>query len=164
MFLLIDPSEKDFIHLVLFDKTRIIELREPGKNRELLEAIDRFFGQEKIKKDEIRGIAVVVGAGGFTSTRIATVVASVFGYVRKIPLFSISQEEASNPEQLISRLLEQPVGQYLSATYSGEPNIGNHICRPHSAIMRECHRPRRHALPCRHYCARTQEAVHCRHR
>ena len=124
MFLLIDPSDKDSIHLVLFNEKKKIESRQPGKNRELLEAIDVLLTREKIKKEEIRGIMAVVGAGGFTSTRIATIIASVFGYVRRIPLLAIRQEEADHPEQLLARLLKQPVGQYLSATYSGEPNIG----------------------------------------
>ncbi len=125
MFLLLDPSEKDSIHLSLFDDKKKTDFRQLGKNRELLEAIDFFLSQEKIDKIDIQGIMVVIGAGGFTSTRIATVIASVFGYVRKIPLLAIQKDEADNLAQLIPRLLEQPAGQYISATYSGEPNIGN---------------------------------------
>lgn len=67
---------------------------------------------------------VVVGAGGFTSTRVACVVANTFAYVLKIPLLAITAAEASDPQKLIPKLLKQKSGNYISAAYSGEANIG----------------------------------------
>jgi tRNA A37 threonylcarbamoyladenosine modification protein TsaB len=67
---------------------------------------------------------VVVGAGSFTSTRVACVVANTFAFVLQIPLLAISLKQAQNPQKLIPKLLKQKKGNYLSATYSGEPNIG----------------------------------------
>ena len=67
---------------------------------------------------------VVVGAGSFTSTRIACVVANTFAYVKQIPLLAISVEQVDEVQELVPELLKQKKGNYISATYSGEPNIG----------------------------------------
>ena len=119
MYLLINTSEKDLINLSIFDKNFVEHKNYSGQNRELLSCIN-----DLLKDNKPAGIMVVVGVGGFTSTRIATVVANTFGYVLQIPLLAVSLDEANDPQKLISKLLKQPVGQYISATYSGEANIG----------------------------------------
>jgi len=133
MYLLIDTSEKDEINLAIFDENFIEHKSYPGQNRELLVCIHDVFEVQKsikskvhkvIKIEDLAGILVVVGAGSFTSTRVACVVANTFGYVLQIPLLAISADQAKDLQKLISTLLEQPKGQYISATYSGEANIG----------------------------------------
>ena len=119
MYLLIDTSERDKIDLALFDDKTIEHKSYSGQNRELLTCI-----HDLLKDDRPCGVMVVVGAGSFTSTRVACVVANTFGYVLQIPLLAISKEQAKDPQKLISVLLTQPKGQYISATYSGEANIG----------------------------------------
>ncbi|EKE06751.1 MAG: hypothetical protein ACD_18C00286G0002 [uncultured bacterium] len=124
MNLLIDMSEKSKIHLALFDRKKILEKNYEGQNRELLFCVDDFLQENDFSKNEIKGIMVVVGTGTFTSTRIACVVANTFAFVLYIPLLAISVDDVANIQGLIPKLLEQPKGQYISATYSGEPNIG----------------------------------------
>lgn len=124
MYLLINLSRKDTIHLALFDVESKIDKEYSGKNRELLFCIDRFLDSQNIDKESIEGIMVVVGEGGFTSTRLAVTVANTFGYVLQISLLAIKKDQADNVQKLIPELLKQPKGQYISATYSGEPNIG----------------------------------------
>ncbi|MBI4426925.1 MAG: hypothetical protein HY569_00345 [Candidatus Magasanikbacteria bacterium] len=119
MYLLFDLSTKDTIHLAVFDKNAIEHKNYSGRNRELLSCIHNL---SKIKN--LSGIMVVVGAGGFTSTRVACVVANTFAYVLKIPLLAITAAEASDPQKLIPKLLKQKSGNYISAAYSGEANIG----------------------------------------
>ncbi|EKE06763.1 MAG: hypothetical protein ACD_18C00283G0006 [uncultured bacterium] len=123
-FLLIDMSEKDQIHLALFDEKKIVEKNYEGQNRELLLCIDNLLTENNFEKENIKGIMVVVGTGSFTSTRIACVVANTFAFVLQIPLLAIKVEEIVDVQSLIPKLLEQEKGQYISATYSGEPNIG----------------------------------------
>lgn len=148
MYVLIDMSVFDAIHLALFDESfRIDEVYE-GRNRELLKCIDMFLVSAMVETspavtppssspstsptrrgdsrgfEDVRGIMVVVGAGSFTSTRIAVVVANTFAYVRQIPLLAIGEEQIDHAQDLIPELLKQKPGQYISATYSGEPNIG----------------------------------------
>jgi len=125
MYLLIDMSQQDKIHLALFGEQKRTDKTYEGRNRELLFCIDKLVHSQKPKaKSEIDGIMVVSGEGSFTSTRIACVVANTFGYVLQIPLLAIKVEQVDNVKELIPELLRQPRGQYVSATYSGEPNIG----------------------------------------
>ncbi len=126
MYLLINTSEKDEIDIALFDDKTIEHKFYSGRNRELLSCIQNVFKikNSKLKIKNLSGIMVVVGAGSFTSTRVACVVANTFGYVLQIPLLAISKEQAKDPQKLISKLLKQPKGQYISATYSGEANVG----------------------------------------
>jgi len=124
MYLLFDLSVRDTTHLALFNKESIEHKKYSGMNRELLSSVDDFLNLQNVKKEEIGGIMVVVGAGSFTSTRIGCVVANTFAYVLQIPLLAIGEDKIDNIQGLISELLKQPKGQYISATYSGEPNIG----------------------------------------
>lgn len=132
MFLLIDTSEKDNIQLALFDQNIIEHQNYSVPNRELLACIDKLFTSQKFIKskvhkvdfDGLKGIMVVVGAGNFTNTRIACVVANTFAYSLQIPLLAIQKKQVVDVQNLIPKLLEQIPGQYISATYSAEPNIG----------------------------------------
>jgi len=112
-------SQLHIIHLALFDETTRVDKQYEGRNRELLSCID-----DMRKREEIHGIMVVVESGSFTSTRIAVVVANTWSYAKQIPLFTITQNEIKHIQDLIPKLLAQPKGHYMSATYSGEPNIG----------------------------------------
>ncbi|MFH1946870.1 MAG: hypothetical protein ABIJ23_01800 [Candidatus Magasanikbacteria bacterium] len=129
MYLLLDLSVKDTIHLALFDENSIEHKKYSRMNRELLNCIDNFLANQKADNRQPtanpEGIMVVVGAGSFTSTRIACVVANTFAYVLQIPLLAIGEDKIDSVQDLIPELLKQPKGQYISATYSGEPNIGN---------------------------------------
>ncbi|MBT4120620.1 MAG: hypothetical protein HOA57_00830 [Candidatus Magasanikbacteria bacterium] len=124
MYLLFDLSSRDIVHLALFDSGSIEHKKYSGMNRELLSSVDDFLKLQNIKKEDVGGIMVVVGAGSFTSTRIACVVANTFAYVLQVPLLAIGEDKIDSAQDLIPELLKQTKGQYISATYSGEPNIG----------------------------------------
>ena len=64
MFLVFDASQKDMVHIILFDTEKKADYNQPGKNRELLQEVVTFLEKEGCKKEEILGIAVVLGAGG----------------------------------------------------------------------------------------------------
>lgn len=123
MYLLLDLSEKTTLHLALFDESAIVHSQTEGINRELLSCIDAFLKEQHLNTKDVQGIMVVVGSGGFTSTRIATTVANGFAYALQVPLLAITQDQVDEIQQLIPQLLKQPRGQYISATYNGEPNI-----------------------------------------
>jgi len=117
-------SERDVIHLALFDKKVIEHKKYSSQNRELLGCIDKLVKNKKYKIESIQGIMVVVGVGGFTSTRIACVVANSFAYILQIPVLAVKLDEVDNIQELIPELLKQKPGNFISATYSGEPNLG----------------------------------------
>ncbi|MFH1291869.1 MAG: hypothetical protein ABIH87_01595 [bacterium] len=123
MHLLINLSEKDKIQLVLFNKSDFNQTSYSGQNRDLLASIDSFLKKQNFEIKNLNGIMAVVGAGGFTSTRIAVVVGNTLAYTLKIPILAIQENQIKKIQELIPDLLQQPIGQYISATYSGMPNI-----------------------------------------
>ena len=123
MFLLLNLSERDLINLSLFDEKTIYNTNFTGRNKDLLICIDKFLSKQSLKKENLRGIMVVVGSGGFTSTRISVVIANTFAYVLNIPVLAIDVKQSSRPQKLIPKLLKQPILQYITASYSAEPNI-----------------------------------------
>lgn len=123
MFLLINLSQKNTIQLALFNKEKIVQAEVSGQNKDLLVSLDTFFTQENFNKNNLQGIMVVVGAGSFTSTRLSCVVANTFGYVLNVPLLAVGESQIDKVQELIPELLQQPKGQFISAAYSGEPNI-----------------------------------------
>jgi tRNA A37 threonylcarbamoyladenosine modification protein TsaB len=123
-YLYINMSQKDQIHLVLFNKEKEKkECLKTGRNKMLLLVINTFLIQEGLDKNSIQGIVVVVGTGGFTSTRIATTVANGFSYAKHTAVVTTTLEEGYDEDRFINALDNVPKGQYVSATYSGEPNI-----------------------------------------
>lgn len=129
MYILINLSEKNVIHLALFDEKNYSEKKYHGQNRELLKCVNDFIENYELKIENLKGIMCVVGAGGFTSTRIAVVVTNTLAYTLKIPVLAVTIEQINDVsfnkvKKLIPKLLKQPIGQYISPTYSGEPNIG----------------------------------------
>ena len=123
MYLLIDSSVKDQITLAFFDEQHIERKMYEVMNREVLTCIDLFLTEQGRKAEEIRGILVVVGTGGFSSTRIAVTVANTFGYVFQIPLLAITEERGKMPQTMLETLLRQKPGMYILPEYSAEPNI-----------------------------------------
>ena len=123
MFLLLNLSNKDDIQLSLFNNKKIISKNYKGLNKELLECVDKIFKINNLNPKEIKGIMVVVGSGGFTSTRIATVVGNTLAYTLQIPILAIREKDIKKIQELIPELLNQPINQYISASYSGKPNI-----------------------------------------
>lgn len=123
MYLVINLSIKDDIHLTLFDEEKVIEKHFKGRNRELLNSIDTLLIENRLTKDNIKGIAVVVGSGGFTSTRISVVTANTFSYTQKIPVLAIEEKQTKKVQELIPALNSQKIGVYITASYSAEANI-----------------------------------------
>ena len=124
MYLLINTTEQDTISLTLFDKEKKNEKKVEAKNRDILIVLNEFLGELSLNKKDIQGIAVIVGEGSFTSTRLAVTVANTFAYAQKKPVLAISAKEAEDFENLALEIEKQPIGQYISASYSAEPNIG----------------------------------------
>lgn len=123
MFLLLELSTKDRIRLALFDRDRIAERSFDAQNRVLLQCVETFLQDEHREPQDIQGIMVVIGEGGFSSTRAAVTLANTFAYALRIRVLAITKEQASDPRQAID-LIEQSVpGHYIAATYSAEPNI-----------------------------------------
>ena len=132
MYLLIDPSLDSKLRLNLFNNHNSSGLIREVKAENFLETIDSFLSKQDIMLSKLEGIAVVVGEGKFTATRIATVIANTFKFAdNKLKLLALGSDEVergSNKKDIqnLSGLIEKfKVGEdnYLSAMYSGKPNI-----------------------------------------
>lgn len=81
--------------MALFDEKRVI-LHEHvwvGKQKEfdtLIETIDGFLKENDVSYTALLGIAVVVGPGGFTGTRVTTLVVNTLAYSFGTPIFSLT--------------------------------------------------------------------------
>jgi hypothetical protein len=88
--------------------------------QDLLAIIDRLLSDENKQLSDLRGLAVVVGKGKFTATRIAVTVANTLSYALKIPVLAVDGWY----ENLTKDIQSSPVGQYVSAQYSAPAHIG----------------------------------------
>ncbi|MBT3817101.1 MAG: hypothetical protein HOE80_03270 [Candidatus Magasanikbacteria bacterium] len=121
MHIIIDSSKKDIIRVGECGN----DLEEYAyKNRDILQAVHEYLESQKKTKKDVSGIAVVIGSGSFTATRLAVTLANTWGYVLDIPVMGVSLEDIDHPKRIIFALEAHPKGQYISATYSGMPHIG----------------------------------------
>lgn len=124
MYLLINTSAKDTISLTLFKGNFVEQKNYSAPNRDLLLSINTFLEENTLRVQDVEGLAVLVGVGAFTSTRIATTVANTWAYSQKIPVSAVGLEEVENLAALEQKLSQTLPGILISATYSGEPNVG----------------------------------------
>ena len=120
MYLVIDNSlnEKIIFHTSL--NTKWVQHDFDRTDKGLLSLVDDLLKKMEIGLSDLQGIAVVVGVGKFTATRIATTVANTLALTLKIPVLGV---EAFS-DNIGSRLAQTPVGIYISAQYSAPANIG----------------------------------------
>lgn len=87
----------------------------------LLKGIKNVLEKKGKNLVDLNGLAVRVGKGRFTGTRIAVTVANTLAFSLKIPVMAIMEINLNN---IVSELQKVPVGQYAHAIYSGEPRLG----------------------------------------
>lgn len=120
MYILIDNSQDEKIVFHFYLNTIWSQREFVDTTRDLLAHLTEFLAQEKKQLSDLRGLAVVVGQGKFTATRIATTVANTLAYVLKIPILAVD----SWYEELVGDIIAVPLGTYISARYSAPANIG----------------------------------------
>lgn len=126
MYVLIHASMRAEISfaLVSADAATVARQTYAGENKDVITYLVSFLDQHLVKKEDVLGIGVVEGVGGFTSTRIATLVANVFAYVQNIPVIALSEQQFDQPSTiLITAFASQQPGTLIHPEYSGEPNI-----------------------------------------
>lgn len=122
MFLVIDNTSAEQIALY-YDVAGVWheeQFVEPGEGGLLL-AIEKLFKKIDQPLTALTGLAVRVGHGRFTSTRVAATVVNTLGYALQIPVIAATDIDL---DVLVERLRETPVGQYATALYSAEASVG----------------------------------------
>lgn len=141
MYLFIDTlSEPSYISLFDTERSVIDSETWPGKQKEfdtLSEKIDELLSKNSMPYKQLSGIVVMVWPGGFTGTRVTTLVANSLAYSFGVPLFPLtvweffSYQDASLPwiititkkevllwqnkeSPLIWQIAELPQGEYSS--------------------------------------------------
>ena len=120
MYLLIDNSDRQVINLYLSLNNKIVQHAYRPEEYNLVQAIEDCFQQSGQSKEALSGIAVLVGKGSFTSTRIAVTVANTMAYALNTKVVAVQSVE----DDWIEKIKEAHLGIFVSAVYSGEPNIG----------------------------------------
>ena len=120
MYLVIDNSLNDQIVFHTCLNTKWVQHNIERTEKGLLDLIDGLLKELKLGLSDLQGIAVVVGAGKFTATRIATTIANTLALTLKIPVLGVNEFN----ENLASQLATTSVGIYISALYSAPANIG----------------------------------------
>ena len=131
MILIINTAPKDYFEIILAPKKTeyksLIVRGSFNQAEKLLPAIDKLLKKQKIKKEQLRGIGIVVGPGGFTAIRIGVAVANVFGYALNLPLIEIKVGEFTDPASLVElvygKIKTTPKAKLVMPVYDREPNI-----------------------------------------
>ncbi len=120
MYLLIDNSldDKVIIHYCL--DTDWIQCEFDKNDQGLLVTVNQVLSNVDKQLSDLRGLAVIVGRGKFTATRIAVTLANTLSYALQIPVLAVDNWF----ENIQKNIQASPVGQYVSAQYSAPANIG----------------------------------------
>lgn len=123
MYILIDNSVswQLVVYYTLNNKWVQKVFSNKNKRMELLNALEKIFKKTNSSPEDLFGMAVLIGKGSFTATRLAVTVVNTLAYALKIPVVGITE---INLADLQTKIKSQKVGVYISAVYSGEANIG----------------------------------------
>ncbi|MFA5128025.1 MAG: hypothetical protein WC457_03435 [Patescibacteria group bacterium] len=121
MFLLIDNSNDEAIIFYWREQKKIITVKNRSSKQSLLAVLETSLKKHQKNISDLTGIAVVVGLGRFTATRVATTTANTLGFALKIPVVSVDSADYELAEKLLRK---KRVGIYISAKYSGEAHVG----------------------------------------
>ncbi len=124
MYICIDPSVRDRVTCIVVSQGLARTHTYQAQNKEILESVVGLCEEYHVRVSEIKGIAVLLGEGAFSSTRIASVVANTLSFALKIPVIGITRATFDQTTSLEELFTKQKKHQYISPTYSGEPNIG----------------------------------------
>jgi len=127
MYLCIDPAVRDCIRITVHFSQRFETHEYQGRNREILHALSSILETYTMTVRDVRGIVVIIGEGGFSSTRVACVVANTLSFALGVCVTSVRREEYMlHRGQMDTLFTSVTLGDYISAEYSGDPNIGTH--------------------------------------
>lgn len=122
MYLLLDNSDPLAVSFYFKKQDNWQEYKSVRElNEPLLVTVDQFFKSKKINKKKLLGLGVIVGKGSFTTTRAAVTVVNTLAYAWGIKAVAVKECDQKLLEKVFK---ETPKGQFVSALYSGEPNIG----------------------------------------
>lgn len=122
MFVRLDLSVRNQVTVTRFDLISEAVIQADAPHAQALGVVADALSQWGIEPNQVQGFAVVVGAGSFTATRVATTIANAWAYVYGTPVIGLMPGDDCQTANLIERFAG--AAHFLSATYSGAPAIG----------------------------------------
>lgn len=130
MFLIIDTSDIQFTFVGLIKNKKLFKIKASGLHKQsekLLFFIDKILKENKASLKDVKGIACVIGPGGFTALRIGVVTANALIFALKLKSVGIKNTDFANEKELVELVLERfkkaGKGEILKPFYGKEPNI-----------------------------------------
>ncbi len=128
MYLLVDVTQEGVVSLRLYSHTTTMSFSRPHMHRDMLQDIRVFLFEQGIAVSSILGVAVVMGHGSFTSTRLATIIANTWRFVFHVPVVPVPYAYKDDRAYCLSLFDQYADGKrdasYISPLYSGNPRIG----------------------------------------
>lgn len=124
MYLFLDNTAEQEIFLSSFAEGKWSEKaykQNRASPKPLLFYVDKFLKNSGAALADLSGLAVLIGKGRFTSTRVAVTTANALAFALNIPVIGVSEKSYKDIEK---KLKSSRRGVYVSAKYSGEANIG----------------------------------------
>lgn len=117
MYLYIDTILRDEFTIALLDLNRKIIKKKTYKDIQtdcLLEKIKSLLQSKKASVKKLKGVFIKHKPGmAFTSLRIGIIVANMFAYILKIPIFEVSKLDFKETKKV----------KYTKGIYAKKPNI-----------------------------------------
>lgn len=123
MYLLFFPQERFSTTISLYHKGGVAARTFEGRSKLFLKTVDELLREHSVSVADVRGVAVVLGTGSFTATRVATTIANTLSLAVHTPLAAIESHDitASDPASWFKASVP---GQLMSARYSAQAHIG----------------------------------------
>lgn len=87
-FLIIDTATKPgSISLMIEEKIDTIWLEEKNQTKEIIPVCEKLFKKHGIKLSDLSGIAICIGPGTYTGTRVGVMTAKTLSYATDVPLY-----------------------------------------------------------------------------
>jgi len=131
MYLIINTIEDDQFSLALVNAKGVLikTITQRGKYiqaEKILPAIDKLV-RPKYKYQQLKGVVVSRGPGGFTSIRIGVITANTFSYALNIPVAGLKANQYKNLDDLakkgIALVKKSKNNKIVIPFYGREPNI-----------------------------------------
>ncbi len=123
MYVLIDNSSPTLIELRLSADGVTESVRQFDRSvyPSLPEALRAALAEVQQTPQDLSGVAVTVGHGRFTATRVAVTVVNTLAFALGIPVAAVP---AGRSDDWLDILTAQTAGTYVLPEYSGPPRLG----------------------------------------
>lgn len=130
MYLVIDTTDIEKLFVGLIKNKHFFKLKASAKYKQsekLLFFIAKILKENKVKLDQIKGIAVVTGPGGFTTVRIGIATVNALVWALNVKAVGIKDIEFTSDDDLFEKVVEKMKKAKKQALimpfYGKEPNI-----------------------------------------